>query len=63
MFENLSERLGNTLNALRGQGRLTEDNIKESLRDIRMALIEADVSLPVVKPRAIFSRDWCVSSI
>ncbi len=49
MFENLSERLGRTLQSLRGQGRLTEDNIKESLREVRMALLEADVALPVVK--------------
>ncbi|MEW5756376.1 MAG: signal recognition particle protein [Pseudomonadota bacterium] len=49
MFENLSERLSRTLQSLRGQGRLTEDNIKESLREVRMALLEADVALPVVK--------------
>jgi len=49
MFENLSERLGNTLRNLRGQGRLSEDNIKDTLREVRMALLEADVALPVVK--------------
>jgi len=49
MFENLTERLGKTLKNLRGQGRLTENNIKEALRDLRMALLEADVALPVVK--------------
>ena len=49
MFENLTERLGRTLKNLRGQGRLTEDNIKEALRDVRMALLEADVALPVVR--------------
>ena len=49
MFENLSERLGRTLKKLRGQGRLTEDNIKDSLREVRMALLEADVALPVVR--------------
>lgn len=49
MFENLSERLGTTLRNLRGQGRLTEENIKETLREVRMALLEADVALPVVK--------------
>ncbi len=49
MFENLSERLNQTLKHLRGQGRLTEDNIKQSLREVRMALLEADVALPVVK--------------
>ena len=49
MFDNLTERLGRTLKNLRGQGRLTEDNIKDSLREVRMALLEADVALPVVK--------------
>ena len=49
MFENLSDRLGHTLKRLRGQGRLTEDNIKDTLREVRMALLEADVALPVVK--------------
>ena len=49
MFENLSERLGRTLKNLRGQGRLSEDNIKDTLREVRMALLEADVALPVVK--------------
>lgn len=49
MFENLSERLGRTVKNLRGQGRLTEQNIKDALREVRMALLEADVALPVVK--------------
>ena len=49
MFDNLSERLGRTVKSLRGQGRLTEDNIKDTLREIRMALLEADVALPVVR--------------
>ncbi len=49
MFENLSERLLKTLKNLRGQGRLTETNIKDALRDVRMALLEADVALPVVR--------------
>jgi len=49
MFENLTERLGRTLQGLRGRGRLTEDNIKDALRDVRMALLEADVALPVVR--------------
>lgn len=49
MFENLTERLGKTLKQLRGQGRLTEKNIKEALREVRIALLEADVALPVVK--------------
>jgi signal recognition particle subunit SRP54 len=49
MFDSLSERLGTTLKALRGQGRLTEANVKDSLREVRMALLEADVALPVVR--------------
>ena len=49
MFENLTDRLSRTLKNLRGQGRLSEDNISDSLREVRMALLEADVALPVVK--------------
>ena len=49
MFDNLTERLSRTIRDLRGQGRLTEDSIKDALRDVRMALLEADVALPVVK--------------
>ena len=49
MFENLSQRLTRSLRNVMGQGRLTEDNIKETLREVRLALLEADVALPVVK--------------
>jgi signal recognition particle subunit SRP54 len=49
MFDNLTGRLGQTLKNLRGQGRLSETNIKDALRDVRMALLEADVALPVVR--------------
>jgi len=49
MFENLSDRLGKTLKNISGRGRLTEDNIKETLREVRMALLEADVALPVIR--------------
>lgn len=49
MFESLTDRLGKTLRNLRGQGRLSEDNIRDTLREVRMALLEADVALPVVK--------------
>jgi signal recognition particle subunit SRP54 len=49
MFESLNERLQATLKRVRGQARLTEDNIKDALREVRMALLEADVALPVVK--------------
>lgn len=49
MFDNLSERLTRTLKNIRGRGRLTEDNIKETLSEIRRSLLEADVALSVVK--------------
>ena len=49
MFNSLTERLGRTIKNLSGQGRLTESNIKDTLREVRMALLEADVALPVVK--------------
>jgi len=48
MFDNLTDRLGQTLKNLRGQGRLTEENIQDAMREVRMALLEADVALPVV---------------
>ncbi len=48
MFNNLSDRLSGALNKLRGVGRLTEDNIKESVAEVRRALLEADVALPVI---------------
>ena len=49
MFENLSDRISKTLRNITGKGRLTEDNIKDTLREVRMALLEADVALPVVR--------------
>lgn len=49
MFENLTDRLTKNLRNITGQGRLTEDNIKDTLREVRMALLEADVALPVIK--------------
>lgn len=49
MLDNLSGRLHQLSKTLRGQARLTEDNIKDALREVRMALLEADVALPVVK--------------
>ncbi|WP_339056485.1 signal recognition particle protein [Candidatus Regiella endosymbiont of Tuberolachnus salignus] len=48
MFDNLTDRLSRTLRHISGRGRLTEDNIKNTLREIRIALLEADVALPVV---------------
>jgi len=49
MFENLSERFDGIVKRLRGQGRLTEENVSDTLREVRMALLEADVALPVVR--------------
>jgi signal recognition particle subunit SRP54 len=49
LFENLTARLSRTVDTLRGRGRITEENVGESLREVRMALLEADVALPVVK--------------
>ncbi|GAB2881690.1 signal recognition particle protein [Uliginosibacterium flavum] len=49
MLDNLTNRLAHVVKTLRGQARLTEENIAEMLREVRMALLEADVALPVVK--------------
>ncbi len=49
MFDNLTGRLAGVIKTLRGQARLTEDNIQDAMREVRMALLEADVALPVVK--------------
>ena len=49
MFENLTERLSQTLKQVSGRGRLTDENIKDTLREVRMALLEADVALSVVR--------------
>jgi len=49
MFEGLSDRLARATDGLRGKGRLTEDNIRDTMRQVRMALLEADVALPVVR--------------
>jgi signal recognition particle subunit SRP54 len=49
MFDNLTERLTQSLRNVTGSGTLTEDNIKDTLREVRMALLEADVALSVVK--------------
>ena len=49
MFDNLTARLARSIEALRGKGRITEENVAETLREVRVALLEADVALPVVK--------------
>ena len=60
MFDNLSDRLAQTLRHVTGKARLTEDNIKDTLREVRMALLEADVALPVVKDFVNSVRDRAV---
>ncbi|MBA2483138.1 MAG: signal recognition particle protein, partial [Nitrosomonas sp.] len=49
MFDNLTNRLSGVMKTLRGEARLTENNIQKALREVRMALLEADVALPVIK--------------
>lgn len=49
MFENLGDRLQNVMSKIKGYGKITEDNISEMLREIRLALLEADVNYKVVK--------------
>ena len=49
MFESLTQRLSGTIERIRGRGRLTESNITEAVREVRIALLEADVALPVVQ--------------
>ena len=60
MFENLTERLSGTLAGVTGRAKLTEENIKDTLREVRMALLEADVALPVVKTFVDQVRDRAV---
>ena len=48
-FESLSEKLQNVFKNLRGKGRLTEDDVRAGLKEVRLALLEADVSFKVVK--------------
>lgn len=62
MFDSLSDRLNKSLKTLSGRGRLTEDNIKSTLREVRMALLEADVALPVVKKFIEDIRERAVGS-
>ena len=49
MLENLTNRLQSVIKTIRGQSRFTEENISDAMREVRIALIEADVALPVVK--------------
>ena len=60
MLDNLTQRLARVVKALRGEARLTEENIQEALREVRLALLEADVALPVVKQFIAAIRDEAV---
>jgi signal recognition particle subunit SRP54 len=60
MLDNLTERLERVVKALRGEARLTEDNIEATLREVRLALLEADVALPVVRQFIAAVRDKAV---
>ncbi len=62
MFDNLTDRLSQTLRHVTGKARLSEDNIKDTLREVRMALLEADVALPVVKEFVNKVRDRAVGT-
>jgi signal recognition particle subunit SRP54 len=62
MFDGLSTRLQDISNKVRGRGRLTENNVKDAVRDVRMALLEADVALPVVKTFVARVRERAVGS-
>jgi signal recognition particle subunit SRP54 len=57
MFDNLTERLSRVVKQLRGEARLTDANIQDALREVRLALLEADVALPVVKDFIAAVRD------
>ncbi|MGE4545216.1 MAG: signal recognition particle protein [Pedobacter sp.] len=60
MFDNLTDKLDSVFKKLRGQGRLTEDNIKQSLREVRLVLLEADVNFRVVKDFVASVRERAV---
>jgi len=62
MFDTLSDRLRSTVKTLRGQARLTEDNIEDALREVRRALLEADVALPVAREFVASVREKAVGT-
>lgn len=62
MFNSLSDRLQSTFDALRGKGRLTEDDINKAMREIRMALLEADVNYRVVKGFVASCKEKCMTA-
>ena len=59
-FEGLTEKINNTFKKLRGKGRLKESDVKEAMREIRLALLEADVSYKVVKDFVKSVTERCV---
>ena len=61
MFDSLSDRLQSTFDALRGKGRLSEDDISKAMREIRMALLEADVNYRVVKGFVSSCKERCMT--
>ena len=62
MFDNLTERLSRVVKTLRGEARLTDANIQDALREVRLALLEADVALPVVKTFIAALREKAVGT-
>src|SRR5215475_13035203 len=62
MFDSLSDRLGATLDGLRGKGRLSEEDINKAMREIRLALLEADVNFAVVKDFVAKVRERCLGA-
>jgi signal recognition particle subunit SRP54 len=62
MLDNLTERLGRVAKTLRGEARLTDANIQEAMREVRMALLEADVALPVVRDFIAIVREKAIGS-
>jgi signal recognition particle subunit SRP54 len=62
MLDNLTQRLGHVVKTLRGEARLTDANIQEALREVRMALLEADVALPVVRDFIALVREKAIGT-
>ncbi|MEP6996968.1 MAG: signal recognition particle protein [Betaproteobacteria bacterium] len=62
MLDNLTQRLGRVAKTLRGEARLTDANIQEALREVRMALLEADVALPVVREFIAIVREKAIGN-
>ncbi|NVJ67740.1 MAG: signal recognition particle protein, partial [Gammaproteobacteria bacterium] len=63
MFESLSDRLSGALKSIQGKAKITEDNIKDTLREVRMALLEADVALPVVREFVASVKERAVGTV